>query len=377
MQTILVKISKIMNKKIIISVIVLMVIGAFFALKAPKTPENKPTVIIGATLPLTGDVAMLGQSSKKAIELALENLGDTKYNYEVVFEDDAFKPQTGATTANKLISVNNADVILSFGSPVGNAVSPVAEKSKVPHINFFASDTTVAKGEYNFLHYTPPYKDSELFISELKKREIKNVVFFGQQDNPGVGAIISAFENDIKDTDIKVLANQKFNTGTRDFRTQISSVKNLNPDIYVLEASSPELETLTKQIREAGITTPVTSMEAFEFSSDLSLFEGMWYVNAADPQQWFVDMFTKKYSEGPKFGSANGYDAINLIVKAVETKGDGKTVPSKEEIKDALSSVKDFDGALGDNLSVDKEGMIISGAVVRIVKDGKPVTVTE
>lgn len=367
-----------MNKKIVIGlvVIVVVVIGAFFALKAPKTSQDKPTIVIGATLPLTGDVAMLGQNSKKSIELAIENLDNTKYNYKVVFEDDAFKPQTSANTANKLISVNKVDVLLSFGSPVGNTVSPITEKQKVPHINFFASDTNVAKGDYNFLHYTPPYKDSEVFISELIKRGIKNVAFFGQQDNPGVGAIISAFEKDIKDTDIKVLANQKFNTGTRDFRTQISSVKNLNPDIYVLEASSPELEILTKQLRDAGITTPVTTMEAFEFSSELSLFEGMWYVNAADPQQWFVDMFTNKYSEGPKFGAANGYDAVNLIVKAVEKSGNGKTVPTRDEIKDALASIKGFDGALGKNLSIDKDGIVISGAVVRMIKDGKPVTVS-
>lgn len=367
-----------MNKKIVIGLVIIIVaIGVFFALKTPKAREDKPTIVIGATLPLTGDVAMLGQNSKKAIELAVENLGNTKYNYKVVFEDDQFKPVTAATAVNKLITIDKASVILSFGSPVGNVVSPIAEKSNTPHINFFASDMNVAKGDYNFVHYTPPYKDSEVFISELSKKEIKNVVFFGQQDNPGVGAIISAFENDIKNTDIKVLATQKFNTGTRDFRTQISSVKNLNPDIYVLEASSPELETLTKQIREAGIKTPVTSMEAFEFSSDLSLFEGMWYVNAADPQKWFVDMFTKKYNEGPKFGAANGYDAVNLIVKAVEKSGDGKTVPTREEIKDALTSIKGFDGALGKNLSIDKDGIVISEAVVRIVKDGKSITVSE
>ncbi len=365
-----------MNKKIVIGLgFVLLAIGAIYVLKNFKPQPNKPTVLIGVTLPLTGDVAMLGQNSKKSIELALKNVDNTKYNYEVIFEDDAFKPQTGATTANKLISIDEVDVLLSFGSPVGNVVSPITEKQKVPHINFFASDTNVAKGEYNFLHYTPPYKDSELFISELKRREIETVVFFGQQDNPGVGAIISAFENDVKSTDIKVLANEKFNTGTRDFRTQISSVKNLNPDVYVLEASSPELETLTKQLREAGISTPVTSMEAFEFSSDLSLFEGMWYVNAADPQEWFVDMFMTEYAENPKFGSANGFDSINLIVKAIEETGDGKTVPSREEIKNAISTIKGFDGALGDNLSVDKEGIIVSGAVVREIQNGKPVTV--
>lgn len=371
-----------MNKtiKIILGILaVILVIWGITSITKNKNPETKPTVKIGVTLPLTGDVAMLGQNSKEALLLAQEQLSkNTKYNYEFVFEDDQFKPQNGASTANKLISIDNVSALFSFGSPVGSVISPIAEKAKVPHINFFASDMSIANGDYNFVNYTPPYKDSEVFIKELNKRGIKTVVFFGQQDNPGVGAIITAFEKDIKNTNIKVLSNQKFNTGTRDFRTQIATIKNLNPDIYVLEASSPELETLTKQLREAGIKTPVTTMEAFEFSPELSLFEGMWYVNAADPQKWFVDLFTKKYpNDTPKFGAANGYDSLNLIVKAVEEVGDGKSVPTREEIKDALSKVKGFDGALGKNLSIDENGIVVSGAVVREIKNGSPVTISQ
>ncbi len=358
---------------------VILVAWCVASVAAKKNPETRPTVRIGVTLPLTGDVAMLGQNSRQALLLAREQLPkNTKYNYEFVFEDDQFRPQAGASAANKLISIDNVSALFSFGSPVGNAVSPIAEKAKVPHINFFASDMNVANGDYNFVNYTPPYKDSEMFIKELNKRGVKTVAFFGQQDNPGVGAIIAAFENDIKNTDIKVLSNQKFNTGSRDFRTQIAAVKNLNPDIYVLEATSPELEILTKQLREAGIQTPVTSMEAFEFSSELSLFEGMWYVNAADPQQWFVNLFAKRYpNDTPKFGAANGYDSLNLIVRAAEEIGDGKTVPTREEIRDALSKIKGFDGALGNNLSVDEHGVVVSGAVVREIRNGSPVTISK
>lgn len=371
-----------MNKtiKIILGILALiLVIWGITSFTKNKNPETKPTVKIGVTLPLTGDVAMLGQNSKSALLLAQEQLSkNTKYNYEFVFEDDQFKPQNGASTANKLISIDNVSALFSFGSPVGSVVSPIAEKAKVPHINFFASDMSIANGDYNFVNYTPPYKDSEVFIKELNKRGIKTVVFFGQQDNPGVGAIITAFEKDIKNTNIKVLSNQKFNTGTRDFRTQIAIVKNLNPDIYVLEASSPELETLTKQLREAGIKTPVTTMEAFEFSPELSLFEGMWYVNAADPQKWFVDLFVKRYpNDTPKFGAANGYDSLNLIVKAVEEVGNGKTIPTREEIKNSLAKVKGFDGALGKNLSIDENGIVVSGAVVREIKNGSPVTISQ
>lgn len=221
----------------------------------------------------------------------------------------------------------------------------------------------------------PPYEDSKLFVQELQKRGIKKLVFFAQQDNQGVAAIINNFENDIKNTNIAVLSTEKFNTGTRDFKTQIDKVKSLDPEIYVLEATTPELEILATQLRQAGIKTPVTTMEAFEFSDQLSLFEGMWYVNGADPEQWFIDLYTNKYTEGPKFGAANAYDVLNLIVKASEAIGNGTTKPTRTEIKDAMVSIAYFDGALGKGLTIDKNGIVDSKAVVRMIKDGKPVTI--
>ncbi len=370
-----------MKKITTIIIAVLVLIGAIWGIsnlrESNNGPVTKPVITIGVTLPLTGDVAMLGQSNKKAILLAQAQLPkNAKYDYKLVFEDDQFKLAIGATTANKLISVDHASALISFGSPVGNVVSPIAEQNHITHINDFASDPHVASGNYNFVDYTPAYQDSKVFISELKKRNIHTLVFFGQQDNPGVHAIIETFLRDASSTpEIKVLSTQMFNSGTRDFRTEIANVKGLNPDIYVLEASSPELETLTQQLRQAGIKTPVTTMEAFEFSPQLSLFEGMWYVNGADPESWFVDTYSKTYGETPKFGAANGYDSFNLIVQAAEKAGDGKTVPSSTEIQQELSKIKGFDGALGKNLNVGADHLVVSNAVVRMIKDGVPVTI--
>ncbi len=368
-----------MKNKIIIGVVVVAII--IIALTAgsfnQKSSSDKPTVVIGATLPLTGPVAVLGQSSQKAIMLAEEKLNskDNKYNYKVVFEDDAFSPTKAATVVNKFIGIDKVDALFSFGSPVGNAVSPIAESQKVPHVNFFASDTNVANGDYNFLHYTPPYIDAKLFVQELNKRGIKKLVFFEIQGNAGATAIMQAFEKEIVGTDIKVLAVQKFTPGTRDFRTLISEVKDMHPDVYVLQSSSPEIENVYKQLRDMGVKEPVTSVETFEFADDLTPFNGSWYVNSADAQDWFVDSYTQRYNEAPKFGAANAYDGLNLIVKAVESVGDGKTVPTRDQIKAGLTGIKSFDSALGKGLKFDENGQLISGAVVRMIKDGKPVTV--
>jgi len=374
------------NKYKIISLVVIIVaIAGLFVVSAHKqtvstaTPSQKPTVTIGITLPLTGDIAMLGQSNKNAIELAYSKLDtkNLKYNYKLIFEDDAFKPSNGATTANKLISVDKANALISFGSPVGNVVSPIAESAGVPHINDFASDPHVATGKYNFVDYTPAYEDAKLFIEQLQKRGINKIVFFGQQDNPGSAAIINAFLGGVKLTNIQVLSTQMIPAGTRDFRTQISKVKDLGAELYVLELNSPELELVATQLKTAGVKAPFSSMETFEFSDQLSLFEGMWYVNDADATEWFMDLYTKTYGVTPKFGAANGYDSLNMIVQSVEKAGDGVTVPTGSQITEQIAHISGFNGALGDNLNMGTDHLVASKAVVRMIKSGVPVTIGE
>ena len=372
-----------MNKKILVICGVLLcglaILGASAFSGAHKQAETKPVIKIGVTLPLTGDEAALGESNRNAILLAASELSSsTKYDYQLVFEDDQFNPAMGASAVNKLIGVDGVSALISFGSPVGNAVSPIAEANHITHINDFASDPHVASGTYNFVDYTPAYQDASLFMKELEKRNIHHAVFFGQQDNPGVTALIADFLRDASGTPgITINAAELFDTGTRDFKTEILEAEQHHPDIYVLEATSPELEILTRQLRELGVTAPVTTMEAFEFSDQLSLFEGMWYVNGADPMPWFLNLYAARYGKDPKFGAANGYDSFNLIVQAAESAGDGKTIPTSAAIEQALSEVKNFNGALGDGLSVGSDHLVISNPVVRMIKNGKPVTIQE
>ncbi|MES2225457.1 MAG: ABC transporter substrate-binding protein [Patescibacteria group bacterium] len=357
----------------IVAVLVVLALIAF-GISLISRPKSDTTVVLGATLPLTGDLAFLGEGYRNGMNLALSELGDTKFKYKIVFEDDKFDPATGATTANKLISVDHADGLFSFGSPVGNVVSPLAQKNNIVHINGIASDQNVAKGDYNFVHWTPPYEESKLLISELQKRGISRVAIF-VTNQPGALAVADQVSTDLKTSGIQLVGYETINPGETDMRSHVAKVAGSKPDMYILLSMSPELEILTKQIKEQGITTPLTSIESFEWTTQPQMFEGMWYINAADPSPAFVEKYKTAYGQSPTVGAANGYDAVMLFVHAVETSAQGTGKPSEEDIKNALLNVRDYSGAVGEHLSVDRDGLIVSKAVVRIIKDGKPVTV--
>lgn len=358
---------------VIIAIIAIIIIGAVLIF-TPKEGVTKETVKIGAVLPLSGGAGFLGQSAQKALILAQEQLGDTKYNYEVIFEDDKLDPKETSTASNKLINVDGVDVIISETSGSGNVVTPLAESSKVIHFGI-ASDINVAKGKYNFIHWTPPEEENKVFIEELQKRGIKKVAILSVNQQ-GERAIVDDFKNKIEGIDVEIVSDQAFNFGEKDFKTMILKAEQTDPDIYLLLAFSPELEILTKQIKELGIETPLTGIETFEFTEQPEIFEGYWYINAADPSEEYVEAYKQKYGNNPFVGSGNAYDIFNIIVGAYETAGkDKREKPTRGEIISELENMKEFSGALGQLKMLDK-GIVWSGAVVREVRDGKFVTIS-
>ncbi|MEI8344283.1 MAG: ABC transporter substrate-binding protein [Candidatus Moraniibacteriota bacterium] len=360
------------STKWIIGVIVAVVVVTigYFVLRGPSEISAE-TIKIGVIAPMTGDLAFMGEGIRDAILIAKENMGNTKNRYEVIFEDDQLDAKMSASAANKLLSVDKVDAFVTFSSVTGNVVAPIAEQNKAVHFGI-ASDLNVAKGKYNFIHWTPPSEENKVLIVELQRRGVRKLGIF-KGNAPGAIAVIDDLKEQLKGTDIEVVTEQVFNSGEKDFRTIITKSKDSGSEIYLLLAFSPELEILVKQMREAGITTPITSIENFEMSEQLDLFEGEWYVNSADPTADFINKFNAKTDKSPTLGAANAYDIFNLIVAANE-KVEGASKPTSDQVVTELMKITNFSGALG-NLSVNEDGIIVSKAAVRIIKDGKPVTV--
>ncbi len=363
-----------MNKSIVwgaFAVVLVIAVGYFYR-SNPEDAGNKPLVTIGLIAPLTGPVAFIGEASKNAADLAMEAINaDTslKYSYRLILEDDALDAKKTVAAVNKLISIDGVDAVISLSSGSGNAVTPIAEKAHIPHIGM-ASDANVAKGEYNFIHWTQPEEEVTLLLVELVKRGLKNVAILtlNQQGNL---AITENFKKRSGAAGIAVVDDRVFNPGEKDFKTILAESRKKNPDIYLLESFSPENEIIAKQMKDLKIDTPMTSIEAFSLSVDPGAFEGQWFIDAAVSTDGFDGKYAEKFGKNPGPTAANTYDALNLIVKAVERAGTG-TKPNGEDIAKQLSQINDYSGALG-ALTVNQEGVFLSGASVKIIKDGKPV----
>lgn len=126
---------------------------------AKKQPEE---IKIGAILPLTGDGAKYGEEAKNGIELALEELKDSKI--KVFYEDDQGTSSGAVNAFNKLVASVKAPVIIGpMYSSTALAVAPLAEKNKVVILSPSASSPELTKaGDYFFRNWPHWFSTNEI-----------------------------------------------------------------------------------------------------------------------------------------------------------------------------------------------------------------------
>ena len=140
--------------------------------KAPAFPE-KPTIKIGVSLPLSGDSANIGNAVKASINMALDEWKEknTKYNYKVIFEDDALQVSKAAIIANKFINIDKVNAIMNIWGVTAPVVSEVAQNKNVIFFTCAGYIDNHNKS-YVFNNYTPVERVSQALIKQLKKLKL-------------------------------------------------------------------------------------------------------------------------------------------------------------------------------------------------------------
>ncbi len=327
--------------------------------------KEEQYIKIGFVGPLSGELAFIGEGAQNAFSLIESERENTKYKYKFIFEDDQFDLKTASTVTTKLINIDNIDAVVSLFSGTGLVVSNLSNQNKVLHIAI-ASDPEIAKGEYNFVHWTPVEKEAEMYVEKLKKDNINKISFL-ISNNTGARLYFDYVKEYItKETNIEITNEFFINPSEKDFKTILNRVTNDNSEMIAFFVMSPELEILTKQYKELGIIKPISSIGGiFETSQQIDLFEGSWYINSAEPNQTYVNKYKDKFNQLPPPGSAHVYDALNLIIDSYEESGKDNYLASQY-----LKQVRNYYGVLG-NLNVLSSGIIDSEAIVKIIKNGE------
>jgi len=366
-------------KKIIIvlGVVVFVIIFLFLLIQTNREAQE---VRIGVILPLTGELASHGEDAKKGIELAIKiknsSQGIKGRMVKAVYEDDQMIPAVGVSAFQKLITLDNIEVVLGgLSSSVALAMAPIANSKKIVLFSPTASNPELTqKNGFVFRNWPADNYDAKnlanFAYNELKK--IKYGILFLNNDNGR--ALSSLFEKYIEELGGKVLINQAYEAGTDDFRTVLGNFKRLNLDAVYLPGYYEDVAKILVQAKEVGLNVQFLSSSAIENPRLIELAknaaENLVYSKTEIDKQneyykQFAEDFKNIYNSEPGIAAAQCYDAINLIILSIERGGYEGT-----KIQQELYNIKNYHGVTGET-SFDERGDVIKEFTIFTIRNSQ------
>jgi len=359
---------------IIVGVVILLLIANYSG-----NVVKKDKITIGCIVPLSGDLAVLGQNVKPAMELAVEKInaegGINGKELEIIFEDEKCNSKEAVNAANKLINVDGVPVIIGPTCSASTmAIAPIAENAKVVVFSTGSSAPTITNaGDYIFRDYpTDTFQGkfaAEYAYNELGARKVAVMYTLGDY---GVG-INNNFIKNFEKLGGKVVYDEGFDQSTKDLRTQLTKIKSAKPDlIYFVSYTEAGIIGL-KQIKELGIKAKILGGDAWDDPKILEeagkAAEGIMYTIPAMSginEEFKQEMKEKTGSEEITVSTPNSYDAVMIIAEIMRKVG-----TNTEKIKDALYQVKDYEGVSG-KITIDENGDLADAEYeIKIVRNGR------
>ena len=328
-------------------------------------PPSNGVVKIGVIVPTDGPYAILGNSFVKAVQMAKDDLKDTKYRYELVIRDSGPDPVKAEAVIRRVITEDKVDAIVGGISLIGQVTKPYATRARIPH-TCVCTVSSIGDGAYNFTNIPSPEAEGALWAREAKRRGVERIALI-TQDYPSINNHVKALKIETSRVGLVVTNEQAFKESARDFTAIIAQAVASKPDIYYIEALNPGLDLLAAQLRNAKIHS-VASVVAPSLSDNSELFEGTWYTDSNLREIAFKQRFEEKYP-GTRFAThmmPYAYDDLNMIVQAFE-RGKNPAV--------YLRDIRTYDGTAGTLTKQPGSGNFASTPAVWVIANGKPALV--
>lgn len=310
-------------------------------------------VAIGWFGPLSGPVASLGEDNLRGVQLAIKEFGTTRVR--LLIEDDRFSAKDSLSAYEKLKSQK----VFMMMSPTYNGVIALASKAnrdKMFLANSLDASSAIAEaGEYvlGLGYYADGHGNN--FAQTISHHGAKRVAVFYNEGETFTQLIVDAFKEKYRGNVVMI---ESYSPSSRDFRSSIIKMKNLNADTVLL-IGWDESGFFVRQSEDLGFTPSIFGLASFTspgFLSNAGRFNlGLYYLGwdaQSKEYQDIVRRYQEQYGEAPSqpLFVALGYDAMTFVLKTLD-KG-----ASPEQFRKNIFSTS-FRGLTG-NISLDQDGIV-------------------
>ncbi|RMG86319.1 MAG: ABC transporter substrate-binding protein [Candidatus Dadabacteria bacterium] len=369
------------------------------ALAAPAWAGD--TIKIGFNIPLTGDIPKVGESSKYAAEMLREDVngagglevGGKKYTLEFVYEDNESKAESAVTAALKLIEQDEVLAIVGPNSskqavPAGQ----VCDDNETPMISPWSTnpDTTKDRPWVFRAAFLDPFQGPVAVDFATKTFGAKTAAVIYDLSNDYSKGLAEIFKADFekKHGAGTVVAFESHGTKDQDFSAQLTKIIAAKPDFIFVPDNYNQVALIVKQAHNLGWTGPFMGSDAWGSAELMELCgddcKGHYFsthyaaAGATGATKEFIERYKAKYGYTPDDVAALTWDATRIVLQAIQDTGGltGDLEKDRKAIRDAMASIKEFDGITG-KMRFDEQGDPIKCAVVVKISDQGEFVFTE
>jgi len=330
--------------------------GIFFT-SFRQRPNN---LIIGAALPLTGDLAFFGAPEKYAVQMAVEDLVKAntlkKDQVKIRIEDSRSTAKDGVSAVRKLLESNPKAVITSL-TMISMPAAPILADRAIPQIAL-SVDPEIQKQAPTVHRLYYGFEDEMKAISEYAKSVNAKRVAIAWINTPELKSSIDlVLKPELQANGIVLSGSSPHTFSTTDFRSIMASLAATKPDLLILQDFGSLLPAMVDAARSQGMLNLVGGIgfmsskeEAREQLSGIPFTLPKFLLNNNSNYQDFNSRF-KRYSGGKTatYDIVFTYDATSILGHAV-----AKSMKTGQNLNSELSSIKSFRGIAGDLLIRDR-----------------------
>ena len=378
-------------KKIACLVVVAFAFGMMFS--ASAFSARKTIIKIGINAPMTGDIPKVGEGTKYAAMLWLEDIekagglevGGKKYEVKLVIEDNESKAESAVKANTKMITQD--DVLAIVGPQSSKQAIPageVANKYKTVMISPWSTNpNTTLDRPYVFRGcFLDPFQGPVVanFITEEFGFTKAAVLYDVASDYPkGLAEVFKeAWEK--KHGPGSIVAYQSFTTKDTDFSSQLTQIVKSGAQVLFTPQYYNEVPLIVRQAKDLGWKGPIVGSDSWGSAETVELCGEACYglffsthyaaAGAKGATKAFIDRYNAKYGYVPDDVAALTWDALHLVQQAIQDAGKitGKIEADRTAVRDSFAKIKNFAGITG-NMTFTEEGDPIKCAVIVKIND--------
>lgn len=375
-------------------------IAALATVAAGTLPAMAQSPIkIGFVSTFSGPQAAIGEDMRRSVELAKEHLGGKMGGkpFEIVYEDDQFKPDVGKQKSEKLVQQDKVNFVTGYiwSNVLLASLKTVTDEGDTILISANAGPSQIAGDLCNKNFFSTSWQNDQtpMAMGEyLQSKGVKSLYLMAGNYAAGkdmLAGVKRTFKGKIIGEDLTKWPDQL------DFSAELAKIRAAKPDgIFIFYPGAHGVQFLT-QYAQAGLKGQIPLYQVFSIDAITLPLQKELALGTLGAQEWVNDLpndankkyvadFKKKHGVYPSYYGAQSYDAIMLIASAAEAlKGD---VSNKDKVRAEMkkANFKSVRGGFKFNTNQfpiqnfyiqeavkDPEGMMTVKTIATAMKDAK------